>query len=916
MNKSILALAITACLPQFTLAANYTSTVDLSNILIKAGDTIKTSSSGIISTNSAKTNPINLGNGNIIIELNAPDTTGEIHAILLSDRANHNLGKGSIINLTKDTPTNNNDYAIRLSNTNLTADQLNINLSLNSGTAYGLHAENASINLGSSSKIILDNKQADSPNYGIRLNDSNLTADKLLIKATNGIGIEATNSNIQLGNNSKIFSTGKGICLDSSDGNESKLTASGLHIEVSTRYAILTSGNKSTIDLGTGSKITSHAVNSHAIWINVKDYSNHAFKADKLTIQTTQKGSMAIDFRAGNGSLINSTIITENAGGILVYDDDQDKYDVNFSIENTTFNTGRDHSILSYGARSTVNLKNITSHLNVADNASAASIRAVAGSTVNSTNLYITTQGEKSYGVYANTGAKVNLEGNTVIKSLTSNNQPAIFANRGAIINSNSTFTVNGLISALGNGRIELNSKENSYFTSSLHTETGSIINWKAEKTHWNVTANSSLNSLNFDQNSHINLAYGDGYNSLNVHDFSGASNLYFKVNLNTQEANTLHIANTSSGNHQVFLNNNGSAKTNGTEKINIISTSDGAASFSSPNQYEYGGYLYAVQRKDKDPHSSIWEVASTGQKTDPAKSSTATVIGNYLLNLAEQEHLTKRMAEIHTDSSATGTWIRSYTGKLSSFSSSHLSGFDMRYFGVQMGADGLIKQDADGSWYAGGAIGHSDSKQNYRAGSGTQRSYNATLYATYVNENQWYSDFYLKYAHYKNDIDIRDTLGKSVKGKGSTNTISASAEISKRYNVNQAFYYEPNAQLTVGYIDSSKISNANGLNVHFKAQKSLITRAGSYFGYSTEWNQQPVNLYTKLHYAHEFAARQKYKLNHNKEHLNFSGNWLEYGVGASTTINKQHSLFIEANGSDGSRFNRYDINLGYRYQF
>lgn len=477
-----------------------------------------------------------------------------------------------------------------------------------------------------------------------------------------------------------------------------------------------------------------------------------------------------------------------------------------------------------------------------------------------------------------------------------------------------------GDINATGRSVIALDTTQGSAVTGAINAKGAANISWGGTGATWNVTNNSNLNSLSFDKDSLVNLAYSDQYNDVKVNDLSGEAFWKFKISFDDDLSDTLHVTGKSEGKHKVGIVNNGSEKTNGTEKKDIIFTQDGIATFTADKEYELGGYLYTVQRKDKDENSPVWEIASTGKTSPITEVNIASVVSNYLLNLAEQEHLQRRMSTIRNNPEANGLWMRTFHGKFDSFKQPQLKNFDMDYSGIQMGLDRVIDREDNNLLMLGGSLNYTDAKQNYESGKGKQKSYSLALYGTYFNEDNWYTDLYAKYSNYRNKLNMRDTENVNVDGKGDGYSLTASAELGKRYYYDELkenkIYVEPNAQLAVSQIHSDSISNSNGLLVKFDNQTSTIARVGYNVGYDVMNITNPVTLYGRVNFAHEFNGKQKYYLNGSPETLKLADSWIEFGVGARATFKKDHNLFFEFSHNNGNRFDKNDLNLGYRYTF
>lgn len=754
---------------------------------------------------------------------------------------------------------------------------------------------NLSHNLGVGTKIttdLVDN------NTGIRIEGGSLTADNIEINTNSGkrnmtIGIEGRNTKIKLGNDSKIVSInhsdgpiwndGVGIALyDSKLSETNRLTieskdfGSGVYL------------NNGQADLGEGSKINAGFM---GVLLTGDD---SEFTADKITINVDAKERTTADPSAG---------IHINAG----------KGTVDLGKHSVITTSGKNNSaiLMNSGSFEAQDLTLLTTGIN-------SSAINTENSTVKITNSHITAL--ESSAIKANASSEITLEGDNTI--WVKDNKNAFFSANGSNIKQEGTLNSKGNIATRG-GSISLNTKKNdlrnSTVTGSLNNTEGGEIDWIGTDTIWNVTDNSRLNSLNLTQNSNINFAYSKRYNDISVHDLSGSTNLNFKVNFDNNSSDTLYVTGSSKGAHSVSLVNDGKAATNGTEKKDIIFTQDGKATFKAERDYEFGGYLYTVQRKDKDADSPIWEVASTGKKTEPAKISVSSVVGNYLLNLVELENLQKRMSALRNDQEQYGVWARTHHGKLDSFVGQQMDDFDMKYSGVQIGADKVLYKDEDKTWLLGASLNYTDSKQNYFKGSGKQKSYSAAIYATYFNSQDWYVDLYGKYSDYRNKLDMKDSVGKKVSGKGDGYALTTSAEVGKRFyfgeDEGKSAYIEPHAQLIISDIRSGKIKNSNGLDVKFDKQSSTITKVGTNIGYKFK-GDTPVSIYGKVSFAHEYNGKQHYSLNGNREKLSLANNWVEVGVGANVNIKKNNNVFVEFNGSKGNKFNKYDVNLGYRYSF
>ncbi|MFQ1019258.1 autotransporter outer membrane beta-barrel domain-containing protein [Gilliamella sp. CG13] len=409
-------------------------------------------------------------------------------------------------------------------------------------------------------------------------------------------------------------------------------------------------------------------------------------------------------------------------------------------------------------------------------------------------------------------------------------------------------------------------------------------------------------------------------------------SRFYFQTDIVNQKTDKLIITDKdgTNGQHYVIVKNDGSQSTTGTEKIDIIETNGNHADFKLINKVELGGYEYDL-RQITDPDSDDlggWELYSTGSKQKPSKpSKTSTAQAtlsfantNYLLVYIDIQTLLQRIGDLRNISDHQGDfWIRGVVGQLNSFASVNYNDYKMNYRGLQSGIDKLVYESENGRFYLGGMIGYYDVDQDFKQGSGSGKNYNVGLYSTYINNNDFYLDGIFKLSKLKNQFDVRDSQGKNISGKGNTHALSLSLEAGKRFYLSdekQGLYAEPQLQVvyTRNGADSTKASNA--LKVKYDRYNSLIGRTSVIMGYAIPNIKNQTNIYLKTGYVKEFDGDTSYRLNHIKESNQYRGHWFENALGINATIQNNHHIYSEVDFAKGNKFNKKQINLGYRYNF
>ena len=89
-------------------------------------------------------------------------------------------------------------------------------------------------------------------------------------------------------------------------------------------------------------------------------------------------------------------------------------------------------------------------------------------------------------------------------------------------------------------------------------------------------------------------------------------------------------------------------------------------------------------------------------------------------------------MGDLRQGEEDRGVWARAYGGKFTSSSDGFLSGFDMTYSGMQVGADKKIALKNKGNIYVGGVFGYSKGNLDYGVGSGSVDSKSLGAYGSF----------------------------------------------------------------------------------------------------------------------------------------------------------------------------------------
>ena len=415
----------------------------------------------------------------------------------------------------------------------------------------------------------------------------------------------------------------------------------------------------------------------------------------------------------------------------------------------------------------------------------------------------------------------------------------------------------------------------------------------------------------------------GDRFYTLDVlADLNGGSEgaqFNLRTDLAGNQGDLVHIRGDVYGQYLLGVNNQGSAWVNPANELTVVKTGNSDSdAFSLAHAVEVGGFEYGLKQVGMD-----WNLFTTGRASSSASASLNGFAGSYLLDYAETQTLIQRMGDLRQGENQNGVWAKVYGGKFNSSADSFLSGFDMTYSGVQVGGDRQISlKEGKGDLYVGGMFGYGKGNLDYGVGSGSVNSKTLGVYGTYVAPTGFYADMVLKYGWMKNDYKVLDSSGVMIKGDDmNTSGLSASLEIGQRLHLDrktkEGWYVEPQAQLTMGHQSGGNFTASNGLNINVDSYNSVLGRVGMQAGYEVKSGKNPINVYAKASYVHEFDGDVGIRLNGVGVSQSFGDSWITYGVGATAQIAKKHNLYLDIERASGGKFNQpWAINAGYRFEW
>lgn len=711
---------------------------------------------------------------------------------------------------------------------------------------------------------------------------------QLIVKA---IGVSADGINASITSQSTV-NTGNNTIIEAASGTAVRANLSQL-------------SGKNTINIGDGAQITTKGSGSNTS--DALGYGIYAGSRDSGDSVLSNVGSAIVKVGA------NGNITTQGNNAYAVYANKTGYIQLGSGVDITTTNSGAHGIVAQDGA-----------------------ITTTGGATYSYTGGVVDLLGNTSINVNAATAKAIYASGNGSIVSS---------YNKDAAANTSGVFNVTGDMLVDNGGTIDLRMSDTSSFVgnTSIADATSTLnLDISGANSKWQMSQSSQVTDLKLANNANVILGDQsiavDATNKviLTTENLSGNGLFLMRTNIigSGTGANNigdlLSVTGTSAGSHSVMVSDfyNGSAAVDGSERLKIIETADGGASFALKNaQYvDVGAYKYDLAAGDaayaEDPRSWYLSARSGGGNlTNTADHSVSILSMNYLLSYVETQTLLNRIGGLHKGRDKEWDfWIRGFTGKMNAFNGS-MSNFDLTYHGFQLGVDRRFVLD-EAELYMGIVAGQTNSKANYEIGHGNADSYHFGLYTTYKMDNDFYIDALAKYTMTKNDFDTQTGAGYQVNGDTKTTGYAFGLEIGRRFYFAPAksgFYLEPQAQLTYSRQEGATVHASNGLKTKLNNFDSLLGRASVITGYTVNQGDTPIDIYWKTGYLKEFKGKTNYSFNNNantRAKYKFDGGWWENGVGVTAEINKTHNVYLEADYASGSKFDNKSLRVGYRFEF
>lgn len=279
-----------------------------------------------------------------------------------------------------------------------------------------------------------------------------------------------------------------------------------------------------------------------------------------------------------------------------------------------------------------------------------------------------------------------------------------------------------------------------------------------------------------------------------------------------------------------------------------------------------------------------------------------------------EINHLSQRLGDLRGHSTDIGTWVRvyGYDAELSD-----TVAVDLKSNSIQVGADVRV----GGNWVVGGAFSYTDQDADFSNGSGSSDGYALAAYAAGYFDCGGYIDVIGRIGRLSSDVSALSKGNSLFDGSYDNTTFGISVETGYRWNLNEAFYAEPQAELAYGFVKGDDFtSSTNGVKIEQDDFQSLVGRLGVRAG--ADFSEHKGSVYLQASVNHDFlgdadatatpAAGQARTIS-----TDLGGTWFSYGFGLQYAAENGINFYTSLERANGSEYQEnYRYNIGARYNF
>ena len=460
----------------------------------------------------------------------------------------------------------------------------------------------------------------------------------------------------------------------------------------------------------------------------------------------------------------------------------------------------------------------------------------------------------------------------------------------------------------------------------------------------WNVTGDSSLTNLENDAFVNLSDANRTG-TSLTAQTLSGTGTIAMDLDWTsnggakekTDNSDYLTVTESATGT-QALVSNKAAMHLDAmgvNDRLYFATLANSDAVFTSPitQRNVQKGHLYdyiigidsettmdttaadtMVDRAATDT-TTDWFFGTVGYTESPLVE-TGRINSNIMYDLVtDVDTLNKRMGDVRNmNTDPDGWWARTtYTHQDRDSYSGHSNRFEL-------GKDFVMTRDDGSTVHQGAVFTYLRSSDSFADGNGKYKRYSGSIYHTWLGNDGRY-------------VDVVGRIGK-VMGNSHTFLINgtqsdssfgtwyqqASVETGKTYDLEDGWYFEPQAQLQYTHMNSKSYTSSDGIHHDLDSVNSFIGRLGFRLGQRIN---DKASWYVKGDILHEFSGDGGIQLTsaNGLERIDYNRDgkdtWYDLGAGLTAELSPASSLWFEFERKfSGTYSNDWEFNGGISWKF
>ncbi|MGX5057092.1 autotransporter outer membrane beta-barrel domain-containing protein [Enterobacter asburiae] len=321
----------------------------------------------------------------------------------------------------------------------------------------------------------------------------------------------------------------------------------------------------------------------------------------------------------------------------------------------------------------------------------------------------------------------------------------------------------------------------------------------------------------------------------------------------------------------------------------------------------------------DKDDNGTVKIHPITNQTTRSTDALLGALSSGLFISDGEMQSVRSRRGELQNGAEDTGgVWGR-YLNDNTHVHAAGTAAYRLEQNGMELGGDKIINVGDDRlALGVFGSYSKNKLKQD-RGNSSNVDSWGAGVYATWFGAQGYYVDSVLKYNRFSTTVRSQTETGLGVNGDFDQNGLGASLETGYRFNLPASVFIEPYVRADWFSADGKTVTLSNGLEAKADRLQSIRGEAGVSAGKSFDLNGgMTLSPYVTVAVEHEFDKSNEVRMNDAYNFNNdFSGTTGRYGLGVTSQLTRNASVYLEANYRKGEHVESPVMgNAGFRVSF